>query len=247
MLRHAGRIALVTGGSGGIGQAIVCRLASEGARVIIADVADGSESIRHARAAGGEALWHRCDLSSDQEIRALAASVTRSVGAPGIFVHSAAVQFDKSFLELTTADWRHMQVVNQEAVFHFVQSLLPGMQAESWGRIILLASSRFYINGQDMAHYVTSKGALIGFARGLAGEVGRHGVTVNCLAPGLTRTANAAAAFPAEFFAMIAAQQAIKRSGTAEDQAGIVSFLASDDAAFITGQTILADGGQGRT
>jgi 3-oxoacyl-[acyl-carrier protein] reductase len=247
MLRHQGKVAIVTGGSNGIGRAIVRRLASEGARVAIADVADAGEAIDEARGAGGEAYWVRCDLSRDSAIRSCVKTVEERSGAAGIFIHSAAVQFVKPFLDLTHAEWQLTQRVNQESVFHFVQALLPAMRSAGWGRVILISSSTFFINPAHMTHYVTSKGALMGFAHGLAGEVGQHGVTVNCVAPGLTRTANAAASLPEAFFREMAALQAIKRSGTPEDQAGIVSFLASDDAAFITGQTILADGGQART
>jgi NAD(P)-dependent dehydrogenase (short-subunit alcohol dehydrogenase family) len=153
----------------------------------------------------------------------------------------------RPFADLTPEDWRLTQRVNQEAVFHFAHALLPGMRAAGWGRLILITSSTFFINPSHMTHYVTSKGALMGFAHGLAGEVGEYGITINCVAPGLTRTVNAAASLPEGFFREMASLQAIKRSGTPEDQAGVVSFLASDDAAFITGQTILADGGQART
>jgi len=246
MLKHAGKIALVSGGSSGIGQAIVQRLAAEGARVVIADIADGTETVRRVTSAGGIAQWYRCDLADEPAIRALATRLRTEGQSPTIFVHCAAVQFIKPFLELTSAEWRGAQLVNQESVFHFCQELLPHMQAVGWGRIILLTSSTLFINPQHMTHYVTSKGALTGFARGLAGNVGQFGVTVNCVAPGLTRTAKADAEFPDSFFKMMAEQQAIKRSGTPEDQAGVVSFLASDDAAFITAQTLLADGGQGR-
>ena len=98
-----------------------------------------------------------------------------------------------------------------------------------------------------MAHYVTSKGALIGLAHGLCAEIGGLGVTVNCLAPGLTRTAKAVSDLPDEFFRHIASVQSIKRNGLPEDQAGAVSFLVSEDAAFMTGQTLVVDGGQART
>lgn len=245
--RHGGRLAVVTGGSSGIGQAIVTRLAADGARVAILDVADASDTVAKAKQAGGEAFWVRCDLGQPHALREAASSIVRTAGAPAILVHAAAVQFVKPFADLSQADWQLVQTVNQESIFHLVQVLLPGMKAAAWGRIVIVVSSTFWVGGVGMTHYVTSKGALIGFAHGLAGEVGVDGITVNCIAPGLTKTAKAAADLPEEFFQRIAASQSIKRNGTPEDQAGVVSFLASDDAGFITGQTLLVDGGQART
>jgi NAD(P)-dependent dehydrogenase (short-subunit alcohol dehydrogenase family) len=245
--RHAGRIAVVTGGSSGIGQAIAARLAADGAQVAILDVADASGTVELARSSGGRALWVPCDLAQPEQIRAAVEAVRSSAGIPQILVHAAAVQFVRPFAELSAKDWSLAQAVNQESAFHLAQSALPGMQGAGWGRIILIVSSTFFVGGVGMTHYVTSKGALIGFAHGLAGEVGAHGITVNCVAPGLTRTAKAVADLPDEFFRHIASVQSIKRNGTPEDQAGVVSFLASDDAAFITGQTLVVDGGQART
>jgi NAD(P)-dependent dehydrogenase (short-subunit alcohol dehydrogenase family) len=245
--RHDGRIALVTGGSSGIGQAIVRRLASDGARVAILDVASAAETLAAVRGDGGEAAAFQCDLADAAAIRATAAVIGRDFGRPAILVHAAALQFVRPFAEITTEDWRLVQSVNQDSAFHLSQALLPGMRAESWGRIILIVSSTFWVGGVGMTHYVTSKGALIGFAHGLAAEVGGDGITVNCVAPGLTRTAKAVADLPAAFFEHIAGVQSIKRNGTPEDQAGVVSFLASDDAAFMTGQTLVVDGGQART
>lgn len=247
MLRHAGKLALVTGGSNGIGQAIVRRLAAEGAQVAIADLADSSATVDLVHRDGGAAFGVKCDLSRESDIQDCVSTVQDKAGNAQIFVHCAAVQFVRPFSELSSADWRLTQAVNQESVFHFLKGLQPGMQAAGWGRIILIASSTFYINSHHMSHYVTSKGALMGLAHGLANELGTHGITINCIAPGLTKTPNAVASLPEDFFSAMAAQQAIKRSGTPEDQAGIVSFMASDDAGFITGQTLLADGGQGRT
>jgi len=245
--RHSGRVAIVTGGSGGIGQAIVTRLASDGATVAILDIADGSAVVDDVRARGGTAFWVRCDLSQQSDIKAAVAQVTERVAAPTILMHAAAVQFVKPFMELTARDWTLTQSVNQESAFHLVQAVLPGMQQASWGRVILVVSSTFFVGGVGMTHYVTSKGGLIGFAHGLAGEIGSLGVTVNCVAPGLTKTVKAAADLPDEFFRHIASIQSIKRNGTPDDQAGVVSFLASDDAAFMTGQTLVVDGGQART
>lgn len=237
----------MTGGSSGIGQAIVLRLAREGASVAIADVADAGETLHLVRQEGGEAFFSSCDIADPRAVADFVEKVKGQYGNPTIFVHSAARQFVRPFEELTLEDWRGTQAVNQESVFHFVKAVLPSVKAAQWGRIILIASSTFFVGGNGMTHYVTSKGALLGFVHGLSAEIGPHNITVNAVAPGLTRTKKAVNDLPDELFRHVASLQSIKRNGTPEDQAGVVSFLASEDAGFITGQTILADGGQGRT
>ena len=173
--------------------------------------------------------------------------VGQRYASPQILVHSAAMQFNRPFAEVTFEEWRRTQAVNQDSMFHFLQATLPAMKAAGWGRVVVIASSTFYINTSGLTHYVTSKGALIGLVHGLAGEIGAFGVTINAVAPGLTRTRKAVTDVPEAYFQHVTQLQSIPRNGTAEDQAGVVSFLVCDDAAFITGQTILADGGQGRT
>ena len=245
--RHAGRVAVVTGGSSGIGQAIVLRLAREGARVAIADIADAEETLDLVRREGGSAFGIRCDISDGAQVRDFVREITQRCASPQILVHSAAIQFNRPFAEVTFEEWRRTQAVNQDSMFHFLQVTLPAMKAAGWGRIVVIASSTFYINTSGLTHYVTSKGALIGLVHGLAGEIGAFGVTINAVAPGLTRTRKAVTDVPEAYFQHVTQLQSIPRNGTAEDQAGVVSFLVCDDAAFITGQTILADGGQGRT
>ena len=246
-MNHAGKVAVVTGGSSGIGQAIALRLAADGARVANLDVASGAETDERAAGAGHTLRTFACNLAEPESIREALGLLSAQLGAPTILVHAAAHQFIKPISEVTTAEWRLTQAVNQEAAFHLTQQMLPAMRAAHWGRIVLISSSTYWVGGVSMTHYVTSKGALLGFAHGLAAEVGPYGVTVNCVAPGLTRTPKAQESLSVEFFQHIASVQSIKRNGTPEDQAGVVSFLASDDAGFITGQTLLVDGGQGRT
>ena len=246
-MNHGSKVAVVTGGSSGIGQAIALRLAADGARVANLDIAPGKETEERAASQGHALRSFPCNLAEPDTIRAALGQVTVQFAAPTILVHAAAHQFIKPLNEVTTAEWRLTQAVNQEAAFHLTQQMLPAMRAAHWGRIILISSSTSWVGGVSMTHYVTSKGALLGFAHGLAAEVGPYGVTVNCVAPGLTRTAKAQESLSMEFFQHIASIQSIKRNGTPEDQAGVVSFLASDDAGFITGQTLLVDGGQGRT
>lgn len=245
--RHAGRIAVVTGGSRGIGQAIAVRLASEGARIVIADIADSTETLEQVRRGGGDAIAPRCDITQPEQIQALLREAQQHFGWPQILVHSAVMQFVRPFEELSVEEWRKTQEVNQESVFHLLKAMLPAMKAAQWGRVVVLASSTFFVGAHSMTHYVTSKGALIGLVHGLAAEVGPDGITINAVAPGLTRTNKAVSDLPEAWFKQVASMQCIPRNGTPEDQAGVVSFLVSDDAAFMTGQTLLVDGGQGRT
>ncbi|MFO1409178.1 MAG: SDR family oxidoreductase [Steroidobacteraceae bacterium] len=246
-MNHSGKVAVVTGGSSGIGQAIALRLAADGAKVASLDIAPGTETDGLARQAGHALRTFECNLAVPRPSGRRSPRRVRISRRRRSWWHSAAHQFIKPISEVTTAEWRLTQAVNQEAAFHLTQQMLPAMRAAHWGRIVLISSSTYWVGGVSMTHYVTSKGALLGFAHGLAAEVGPYGVTVNCVAPGLTRTAKAQESLSVEFFQHIASVQSIKRNGTPEDQAGVVSFLASDDAGFITGQTLLVDGGQGRT
>lgn len=246
-MNHNGRVALVTGGSSGIGQAIACRLAREGAKVAIADLASAAETQSLIREAGSQAFAGQCDIADPTQVATFVAQVRDQLGAPQILVHSAAVQFVRPFGDLSFEQWQRTQAVNQESMFHLLKAVLPGMQAAQWGRIVVIASSTFFVGAPAMTHYVTSKGALIGLVHGLASEIGPSGITINAVAPGLTRTRKAVNDLPQELFHQIAELQCIKRNGTPEDQAAAVSFLVSEDAGFITGQTVLVDGGQGRT
>jgi NAD(P)-dependent dehydrogenase (short-subunit alcohol dehydrogenase family) len=243
--RHKGKIVAITGGASGIGQAIVRRLAQEGAHVAIADIADCAETVELARQAGGEASGYQVDISNWEQMRGFAEQVGARYGAALIAVHCAALQFMSPFEELSSERWRATQDVNVLGGFHLAKAFLPAMKAQRWGRIVMVASSSFFAPPPRMTHYIASKGALYGLVRGLAAEVGEFGITVNALAPGLTRTRNAIAGVPQAHFNAVMNHQAIKRSGEPEDQAAALSFMVSDDAGFMSGQTMLVDGGEG--
>lgn len=241
--RLAGRTAIVTGGANGIGRAFCRRLAAEGAKVAIADRADGSATVEAVRAAGGEAIAVRCDQTSPEDVARLAETVTRAFGTTDILVHNAGIYPPQLFEDITFEDWRRVLSVNLDSVFHLVKAVLPGMKARGWGRIVCMSSATFHSGVAYNTHYTASKGGLIGFCRALATELGQYGITVNTIAPGLVRTATTESGPQAQLFAMAAEQQAIKRTEVPEDLVGPLAFLASDDAAFVTGQTLLVDGG----
>jgi NAD(P)-dependent dehydrogenase (short-subunit alcohol dehydrogenase family) len=243
--RHAGKIVAITGGAAGIGQAIVQRLAAEGARVAIADIADAAETVELTRRAGGEAAGYRVDIAHWEQICAFTSAVRADFGEPSIAIHCAAMQFMCPFEQLTSEQWRATHAVNVLGGFHLAKALLPAMKAARWGRIVMVASSSFFAPPPGMTHYISSKGALLGLVRGLAAEVGEFGITVNALAPGLTRTRHAIAGVPQAHFDAVRAHQAVNRNGEPDDQAAAISFIVSDDAAFMSGQTLLVDGGEG--
>jgi NAD(P)-dependent dehydrogenase (short-subunit alcohol dehydrogenase family) len=242
---HEGRTAVITGAAAGIGQAYAQRLAEDGARVVIADIADGAETVSLVEAAGSEALAVECDVSSGEDVAALAVAAGDRFGTVDILVHNAGIYPIQEFADMTFEQWRKVLSVNLDSAFHLCHELLPAMREQQWGRVILIASNTFHAGIGGMSHYVASKGGLIGFLRSLAAEVGEEGVTVNGVAPSLVRSKGTIEGPHEELglFEFVAQGQAIKRTEEPADLVGAVSFLTSDDAAFITGQTLCVDGG----
>ncbi len=223
-----GRHAVVTGGAGAIGSAIVTALATAGHSVDVLD-------------RGGT---HPIDLGDPDAVRT-AAHVLRERGpACDVLVHAAAC-FDRATLaELTLESWRRVQAVNVESALLLIQAFAPAMVAQRFGRIVFVVSDTIWDPpAPDLLAYVASKAALVGAARTLARAYGPHGITVNCVAPGLTPTPAAVSDTPAAAFADVLERQAIKRPLAPEDVAATVAFLATDDAGAITGQTLSVDGG----
>ena len=251
---HKDKVAVITGSAGGIGQAFAKRLAEDGVHIAIADIGDGSGTVKLVEAAGRQAIAVECDVSSEQSVAAMAKQVQSKFSDVDIVINSAGIFPQKEFPEMTFADWRQVLSINLDGTFLVTAAFVSGMRARKWGRVVNMASSTLGSVVTGFAHYVASKGGIVGFTRALATDLAPDGITVNAIAPGLTRSPGTIVRAPRpqfktmeEEFIAVAQMQAIKRVEVPEDLVGAVSFLTSDDAAFMTGQTLNVDGGRVRS
>src|SRR5690242_9760744 len=238
---HAGRVALVTGAGQGIGQAIALALAERGARVIATDLTPPDET---AQKIGPAAYAFQLDVTQEDQWRSAAAK-TREIGEVDIVVNNAGYFPNRSIDELDLVTWRKTFATNLDSHFLSAKYFLPAMRKKKWGRFVGISSNMVGLAIPGMSHYIATKMGIIGFMRGLANDVANDGITANAVLPGLTNTL-ATAPQSDEQKRATWEQQAIKRMEEPEDVTGVVLFLTSDDAAFITGQAIVVDGGQYR-
>jgi NAD(P)-dependent dehydrogenase (short-subunit alcohol dehydrogenase family) len=247
-VRLSGKVAIVTGAGSGIGKALAGRLASDGAAVVIADIAKYDVAAAEiAKATGARALGIQADVSNEKDVERMASETARAFGRIDILVNNAAVFSTlklRPFEEIDVAEWRKVMDVNILGVALCCRACVPHMRKAGGGRIINLASGAPIKGVPLFLHYISSKGAVIAMTRGLARELGKDGITVNSLAPGFTLSENVAKD-PAhrQQGERTRMTRAIQRDETPDDLVGAVSFLASADAGFITGQTLVVDGG----
>ena len=167
---HLDKIAVVTGAAGGIGQAFAKRLAQDGAHVVIADLNPATETVKLVEAAGRRAIACKCDVASPDSVAALAKDVELTFGRCDILINNAGIYPLKPFDEMTFADWRHVMSINLDAAFLTVSAFIPGMKQRGWGRIVNMSSSTVSTVVTHYAHYIASKGGVVGFTRALASE-----------------------------------------------------------------------------
>jgi NAD(P)-dependent dehydrogenase (short-subunit alcohol dehydrogenase family) len=247
-MRLKDKVAIVTGSARGLGRAYALRLAKEGAKVVVADVLDGTETVDAITAQGGEALYVRTDVTSEESTREMAAKTLERFGRIDALVNNAALFADlikKPFWEIPVAEWDKVMAINLKGPFLCAKAVYPQMKKQGKGKIINVASGTFFKGLPHFLHYVVSKGGNVAITRSMAREVGDAGINVNCIAPGYTETEflKDHPQDTPEATKAIMGSRCIKRAETPDDLSGTVVFLCSGDSDFITGQTIVVDGG----
>jgi 3-oxoacyl-[acyl-carrier protein] reductase len=236
-----GKIAFVTGGTRGIGFAIADMLAASGARVAISG-RDAGRARGAASRLKGEAMGVACDVSDEAQVEAAIAEIESGLGGVDILVNNAGVTRDNILLRLDGAAWDEVLDTNLKGAFHTTRAVIKGMMKRRSGRVINISSIVGLTGNKGQANYAASKAGLIGFTKAVAREYASRGITVNCVAPGYIET-DMTNALPEDARKALLDSIALGRLGQPEDIAGAVLYLASDLAAYVTGQVLVVDGG----
>ena len=242
MKTHQNKVAIVTGGRQGIGRGVADLLSQRGATVVIVNRSDAADA---AEAIGNGAISIAADVTSEADWARVAAGIEKRFGRVDILVHAAGAYPMASLEEMTPETWRSVMALNLDSHFLGARAIVPLMRKAGGGSIVAIGSDAVGMvtpPGFGFSHYITSKMGVVGLVRALASELAGDNIIVNAVHPGITDT-EGASGMPNEQKAQVYMQQAIKRLGTPADIAGPVAFLTSDDARFVTGQTLVVDGG----
>lgn len=240
---HEGRVAVVTGAARGIGQALCLGLAGSGADIVGVDLEDLGETGTMVEATGARWLAAQVDVTDAAALADLAARVEGELGGAQILINNAAIDDPISWDELDLDRWRRVLSVDLDAPFLTCKAFVPQMRAAGWGRIVNIASGSVLRAMPQFVAYRAAKMGLIGFTRALAFELGPDGITVNVASPGVTLTKMALESLDPEIVRTEGTRRAIPRVGEPEDMVGTVLFLTGEASAFVTGQTLLPNGG----
>jgi NAD(P)-dependent dehydrogenase (short-subunit alcohol dehydrogenase family) len=247
MIDFEGKVVIVTGAAGGLGRAFALGFANQGGNIVVADIDEAglAETVAQVEAAGAKAIAVKVDVTSKESTDALAVAAIAAFGRIDVLVNNAAIYATlkrSSFLDIDPNEWDRVMNVNVKGAWLCSASIFPKM-SQPGGRIINVASATVFSGSPLWMHYVASKAAVIGMTRVMAREVGPQGVTVNAIAPGFTLTeASLSLMEDAETYGVD--RGAIKRASAPEDIVGTALFLASESAGYITGQTLVVDGGK---
>jgi NAD(P)-dependent dehydrogenase (short-subunit alcohol dehydrogenase family) len=248
MAELTGKAAIITGAAQGIGAQYARGLAAAGADVSLCDIADPAAVVDEIRAAGGNAIGRIVDITVGAAVRSFAEETHTRLGGLDILVNNAALfgtLKHQPMMDIDAHEWDRVMTVNVRGTFECVKAVTPFMRSKGYGKIINIASSTVNVGQPLLLHYVSSKGAIIAMTRSLARELGADGIRVNVISPGLTLSdaVRDNPFYTREFTSGIATLRAIKRDQHPDDLVGAVVFLASAASDFITGQTLLVDGG----
>lgn len=239
------RVAVVTGGSRGIGRAIAMRLAESGHAVVVnyaSSSTAASEVVEKIQASGGVALAHRADVSNAAEVTEMFEQATSQLGPVAVLVNNAGITRDNLLLRMTPEEFDEVIAVNLRSAFLCTKAALRGMLRARWGRVVSIASVAGITGNPGQANYSASKAGLIGFSKSIAKEYGKRTITVNVVAPGFITT-DMTADLGDDVREGVLETITLGRFGDPEDVASAVDFLVSDDAGYITGQVLSVDGG----
>ena len=245
-MRLKGKTALITGGANGIGLATATRFAREGAKIILWDISEkGKDVAEDLKKQGHEVIFQKVSVSNNDEVLAEMQKARGQFGRIDILINNAGITRDRTLLKMSAQEWTEVISVNLTGVFNCTQAVAPIMKEQNYGRIVS-ASSVVALNGNfGQTNYVATKAGVIGMTKVWALELGRFGITANCIAPGYIKTAMTDA-MPEEVRNQKLAEIPIGRWGTPDDIANGYLFLASDDASFVSGICLTIDGGQTR-
>jgi len=241
----SGKVALVTGASSGIGRAIALRFAEEDAKVSVVDInLEGAKKVvKEIEALGGKAIAIQCDVGDEEQVNKAVENTKKKLGKVGILVNDAGIVNSNLVSDLTTEQWHNLFKTNIDSVFYFSRAIVKSMQEGD--RIINITSINAFCGNVTAAHYASTKAAILGFTTTLALEVADKGITVNAIAPGIIQTGmtKGITNLPPEFVKEYIKEIPVPRIGLPEDVAAVAAFLASPEASYVTGQTIVVDGG----
>ncbi len=245
-MKLSGKVAVVTGAGQGLGEAIAVRFAREGAAVMINDynAETAARTAEQVRAAGARAAVMAGSVTDEALVKEMMERAVKELGGLGILVNNAGITRDKLLRDLTIEDWDAVINLNLRSTFLCSKYATPHMVAAKWGRVITM-SSRAHLGNKGQTNYSASKAGVIGFSRSLSMELGKFGITVNCIAPGVIATPGVTSLPHYQSLVdRVAPTLPIPRLGKPEDVAGVAAFLASDDAEYVTGETIHVSGGR---
>jgi 3-oxoacyl-[acyl-carrier protein] reductase len=244
-MEFTGKIAVVTGGSRGIGRAICLRLAEGGAKVVVnyhSNEAAAAEVVDQIKANGGEALAVQADVSQVADAQALVDAAKKAFGRIDVLVNNAGTTRDTLIMRMSEEDWDIVIDTNLKGTFNCIKAASRQMMRQRSGRIVNITSVAGLAGNAGQANYASAKAGIIGLTKTIAKELGSRGVTCNAVAPGFVYT-DLTSSLPEELIQAAVDRTPLGRTGTPEDMAAAVAFLVSDDASFITGQTLAVDGG----